>query len=346
MLAEVKLGIRFVGLGRLLKNARAFKQARAAIRGYITTICYWTLMRVGWLDEIDQKGHVTTEAFCAANHFDHEMLANVIRYLRRQRHLKERNGTIRFTRQGRKYLQAVTTTFDIFSAYQPFFQNLEKLIRGDVRRGDLHRIDESVAAGFRKAGAAFTFRILDQLITELAPSGMVELGCGGLDLGQYMAERHQKMRFLGIDHDRRFLDEAAQTIERFSWGNRIKLIDHDLFDLATAEQDFSAYSLVTAIDLFHSYYYESRERLLDLFRVLRSVFPEQKFLVSEMCLADQKAMARIAYPMVEHEFFHGLTGQRTFREGELEALLTEAGFTVRERWSMRNFAARIFLLFE
>ena len=116
MLAEVRLGIRFVGLGRLLKNARAFKQARAAIRGYITTICYWTLMRVGWLDEIEQKGHVTTEAFCAANHFDHEMLANVIRYLRRQRHLKERNGTIRFTRQGRKYLQAVTTTFDIFSA--------------------------------------------------------------------------------------------------------------------------------------------------------------------------------------------------------------------------------------
>ncbi len=346
MLAEVKLGIRFVGLGRLLKNARAFKQARTAIRGYITTICYWTLMRVGWLDEIEQKGHVTTEAYCTANGFDHEMLANVIRYLRRRGHLKKRNGTIRFTRQGRKYWQAVTTTFAIFSAYQPFFRNLEKLVRGEVRRVDLHRIDESVAAGFRKAGAAFTFRILDQLITEIAPSGMVELGCGGIDLGRYMAERHQEMRFLGIDYDRRFLDEAAQTIERFGWEDRVKLLDHDLFDLATAEGDFSDYSLVTAIDLFHSYYYESRERLLDLFRVLRSVFPEQQFLVSEMCLADEKAMARIAYPMAEHELFHGLTGQRTFRAGELEDLLSEVGFTIRERWSMRNFAARIFLLLE
>lgn len=102
----------------------------------------------------------------------------------------------------------------------------------------------------------------------------------------------------------------------------------------------------TAVDLFHGYYYEGRERLLDLFRVLRAAFPEQQFLVSEMCLADDKAMSRIAYPMVEHELFHGLTGQRTFREGELEALLEEAGFAIRKRWAMRNLAARIFLPFE
>ncbi len=346
MLDEVKLAIRLVGFGRLLKNASAFKQARAAIRGYATTICYWTLMRIGWLDEIEQKGHVTTDTFCAARGFDQEMLANVVRYLRRRGHLQEHKGTVRFTRQGRKYLQAVTTTFEIFSAYQPFFQNLEKLVRGEVRRDDLHRLDESVAAGFRRAGETFTFRIMEQLIAAQAPSGMVELGCGGMDLGQYMAKRHHEMCFLGIDHDRRFLDEATRTIERFGWGDRVELLDHDLFDLAAANHDFSRYSLISAIDLFHSYYYESRERLLELFRVLRSVFPAQQFLVSEMCLADEKAMARIAYPMVEHELFHGLTGQRTFMEGELEALLTEAGFTVRERWSMRNFAARIFLLFD
>ncbi|MGI9537139.1 MAG: hypothetical protein ACR2PB_08705, partial [Desulfocapsaceae bacterium] len=125
-----------------------------------------------------------------------------------------------------------------------------------------------------------------------------------------------------------------------------ELLNHDLFDLAGVNKDFSAYQLVTAIDLFHSYYFEGRERLLSLFRVLRSVFPDQQFLVSEMCLADEKSMPRIAYPMIEHEFFHGLTGQRTFREGELEALLTEAGFTVRECWSMRNLGARIFLHFD
>ncbi len=346
MLDEIKLGIRFVGLGRLLRNASAFRQANGELRGYATTICIWTLIRVGWLDEIEQKGHVATDAFCAANGFDHEMLANVLRYLRRRGFLVERSGMVRFTRRGRKHWKAVTTTFAIFSAYQPFFKNLEKLVRGEVLRGDLHRIDESVAVGFRMAGTAFTFRILNRLITELAPHGIVELGCGSIDLSQYMAARHPQMRFLGIDYDRRFLDEATQTIERFGWGARVRLLEHDLFELAASDADFSAYSLVTAIDLFHSYYYESRERLLDLLRVLRAVFPAQQFLVSEMCLADEKTMARIAYPMVEHELFHGLTGQRTFREGELEALLTEAGFTVRERWSMRNFAARLFLLLD
>ncbi len=346
MLAEIKLGIRFIGISNLLKNASAFKQARSSIRGYTTTICYWTLMRIGWLDELEQKGHVATDAFCASNGFDREILSHVLHYLRRRGHIEERNGLLGFTKMGREYWQAVTTTFEIFSAYQPFFANLEKMARGEIPRRDLHRIDESVAAGFRKAGAAFTFRILEHLIAELAPSAMVELGCGNIDLSQYIGERHPQMRFLGIDNDRRFLDQAAQTIVRRGWGDRVKLLDHDLFALAGANDDFSAYSLVTAVDLFHSYYYESRERLLDLFRVLRAVFPEQQFLVSEMCLADDKAMSRIAYPMVEHELFHGLTGQRTFREGELEALLTEADFTVRKRWSMRNLAGRIFLLFD
>ncbi len=346
MIAEIKLGIRFIGLGGLLKNASTFKQARSSIRGYATTICYWTLMRVGWLDELEQKGSVATETFCDSHGFDREMLAHVLYYLQRRGHLQEQRGEVRFTQQGHQYWQAVATTFEIFSAYQPFFANLEKMVRGKVLRRDLHRIDESVAAGFRKAGAAFTFRILEQLIAELAPSAMVELGCGNIDLSQYIGERHSQMRFLGVDNDRRFLDQATQTIGRRGWGNRVKLLEHDLFDLNGANHDFSAYSLVTAVDLFHGYYYESRERLLDLFRVLRAVFPQQQFLVSEMCLADDKAMSRIAYPMVEHELFHGLTGQRTFREGELEGLLAEADFVVRKRWSMRNLAGRMFLLFD
>ena len=178
------------------------------------------------------------------------------------------------------------------------------------------------------------------------PFRVIELGCGDVDLSQYVGERHPQMRFLGIDYDSRFLDQAATTIARRGWDDRVELLKHDLFDLASAANDFSAYQLVTAIDLFHGYYYEGRERLLSLFKVLRTVFKEQQFLVSEMCLADDKALARIAYPMVEHELFHALTGQRTFKEGELEALLTEAGFTVRESWSMRNLAGRIFLRFD
>ena len=57
-------------------------------------------------------------------------------------------------------------------------------------------------------------------------------------------------------------------------------------------------------------------------------------------------MARIAYPMPEHELFHSLTGQKTFAAGELESLLEEAGFTILETWPVRNLAARLFILFE
>ena len=65
-----------------------------------------------------------------------------------------------------------------------------------------------------------------------------------------------------------------------------------------------------------------------------------------MCRADEDRMKGIAYPMVEHELFHSMTDQRTFAEGELETLLAETGFTMLERWPVRNLAARVFLLFE
>ncbi len=139
---------------------------------------------------------------------------------------------------------------------------------------------------------------------------------------------------------------AGKAYASHGLGDPVTLLEHDLFELKADTFHFSPYPLVTAIDLFHGYYFEGRERLLELFRAMRSTFQTQRFLVSEMYLADEDTMRRIAYPMIEHELFHGLTGQRTFREGELEGLLEEAGFTIRERWPMRNLAARIFLLFD
>lgn len=136
MLGEVKLGDRYLGSQKMLKNATAFKQARSLTRGYMTTICYWTLIRVGWLDALEQARQVATDAFCASNGFDREVLGNVLRYLPRRGHLEEQSGALRFAKQGSEHWPAVTSTFAIFSAYQHFFENLETLVRGEVARRD------------------------------------------------------------------------------------------------------------------------------------------------------------------------------------------------------------------
>ena len=46
-------------------------------------------MRIGWLDELEQRGRVVTDDFCAAYSLNDELLDNVLQYLRRLDHLDE-----------------------------------------------------------------------------------------------------------------------------------------------------------------------------------------------------------------------------------------------------------------
>ena len=70
--------------------------------------------------------------------------------------------------------------------------------------------------------------------------------------------------------------DIRSSVENSDAVNRVALLKHDLFDLTPQAHDFSAYGLVTAIDLFHGYFYEGRDRLLGLFRALRQALPTQR----------------------------------------------------------------------
>ncbi len=347
MIQELRAALEALGPSVAVENMRRMRRARPEIRGYVTTTVTWALESVGFFDELERDGSLDLAAFGSKHSLDPELLGSACRYLARIGHLSEEAGRVRFTASGRAHWDAVNGVLRIFSAYEPFFGNLRGLLTGQVSRDSLRRDDDAVAMGFRQTGASFTFAAMGNIIErEGGPSSLVELGCGNIDLSLYLCRRFPALRCLGIDWDDRYLGAAKATIESEGLSDRVTVLKHDLFALDPSVHDFSPYRLVTAIDLFHGYYYEGRERLLDLLRAIRRAFPTQRFLFSDMCLADEERMRSIAYPVVEHELFHSLTGQRTFARGELEDFLAEAGFTLVKEWPLRNLAARLFLLLE
>ncbi|MDJ0864861.1 MAG: class I SAM-dependent methyltransferase [Myxococcota bacterium] len=343
---ELRAALEAIGPATSLENLRRMRRARPDVRGYVTTTVTWALMGVGLLDELEREGSVELSEFASSRSLDPELLASACRYLVRIGHLTEEAGRIRFSSNGRARWDSVHGVVHIFSAYEPFFTNLRGLIAGEVSRDSLRRDDDRVAVGFRQTGASFTFAAMGNIVEQEGFSSVVELGCGNVDLSLYLCRRFPELRCLGIDWDDRYVTAAKDTIASEGLSDRVAVLKHDLFALDPSVHDFSPYQLVAAIDLFHGYYYEGRERLLDLLRAIRRAFPTQRFLFSDMCLADEERMRSIAYPVVEHELFHSLTGQRTFAQGELEDCLAEAGFNLVKAWPLRNLAARLFLLLE
>jgi len=346
MKSEIRTLLELLGPGRLIGNARSMSQARQPIRGYVTTVVYWALMKYGLPQALMPGPAVSLKKFCEDNHLDAEIMDLLCQYLVRLGHMRQTGTDCAFTSQGRKFWEDSHGVLNIFSAYQPFFQSLESVLRKEDSLESHQRLDERVALGFRETGAKFTFAALARLLNRYRVTSLIELGCGNIDFSLHLCRELPELRCLGIDFDERFLTEARDTISTSGLSDRVDVLECDLFEIASSSQDFSGYEAVVAIDLFHGYFFEGRDRLLTLLKALRQALAGKRFFVSEMCLADEQRMRKISYPMIEHELFHGLTRQKTFAAGELQGLIQEAGFTLVEEMSARNLAARQFLVFD
>lgn len=343
MIVEILFALRHQSPKKILQNVRAMKTARAPVRGFVTTTCFWVLLDIGLIDRLEQAGEIDMERYCDEKGFDLNILGEVCRYLSRLGYLVLDGPRVGLTRKGKRFWSDTQGVLSIFYAYEEFFGNLSQFLRKEVDLADVKRRDLYVARGFRETGPRLTFDVLGKLIAPMGIDGVIELGCGNIDLSSFLAHAHPDMRFLGIDWDEAFLAQARQTVREQRLDGQVELLAQDIFGLSALRHDFSPYQLVTAVDLFHGYFFEGRQELLDLFATLKQTFAGKRFLISEVCLPDEDKMHRLSYPHVEHELFHALTGQKTFKKGQLEALFRDSGFRNVQTWSVRNLGARIFL---
>jgi trans-aconitate methyltransferase len=329
----------------ILGNARAMRKARGPLRGYVTTLCFWALMEAGMLDALAGGEGLSCKEFAEARRLNPEILDDIVRYLHRMRYLKMDGDRASFSKKGRKFWSDVQGVFRLFYAYEPLFSSLGAQLRGEAAfQKDLFRHEAEVAQGFAELARHFMFPILQRIIAREGFHSLVDLGCAEIELSSYLCEHDAAMRCLGIDSSPEVLADAQRKIERMKLGARVHVLWADIFELDRVKEDFSEYELVTAVDLFHGYFLEGEERLLSLFQKMRKVFPQQRFLFSEICLPTHSAMRRVAYPYTEHELFHDLTRQKSFAAGQLEGLLKRSGYQIDKQWNYNQIAGRICLL--
>lgn len=323
------------------------KKARSPLRGYLTTLCIWALVDIGLWDPLTKGESISLLEFAARRRLQADTLLSVCRYLNRIHILEIDGERIRLSQKGRKFWSDVYGAYHLFHAYEPLFSSLVGQLKGEVQFGpDVTRHENEVAQGFDELGQQFMFPIMDGLINEAGFNNIIDLGCGEIYLSAFLCRRHPSMKCLGIDNDPEVLEKARRKIKERDFESQIDLLLADMFHIDRIKHDFSPYQVVTAIDLFHGYYRDGEERLVKLFEIFYRVFKNQKLLISEICLPSPRQMKRITYPFVEHELFHDLTRQKSFRPGELESIVKRAGYQIEERWNFNEIAGRICLLLQ
>ena len=331
----------------LLSNVRSSKKARGPLRGYVTTLCFWTLMDIGLLDPLKEKGSVSPKDFAQQNKLNFSVFFSVCQYLHRLGYLSLNDCEVALTAKGLSFWKDVSSIFHLFYAYEPIFSSLSAQMKGDVTYGrEIFRNEDEVARGFSELGNKFIFKIIKSILEEQSLKSMIELGCAEAELSVFLCLEDPKVRCLGVDHSSRRIGQAQKKIEALNLTSRIQLLLADIFEIDRTSYDFSPYETVAAVDLFHGYFLNGEEKLLGLFQKFKKVFKGRYFLISEVCLPSFARMKEIAYPNVEHELFHDLTQQRSFRPGQLEGLFEQAGFAIKKRWPYHEIAGRIYLLLQ
>ncbi len=336
---------RFFSWGELLSNLRMMRRARSPLRGYVTTLSFWALIDIGLLDLLSKSSEISLQEFAKNRQLNENILFYICRYLHRAGYLKIQGDRLSLTQSGRRFWNDVFGVFHLFSAYEPLFSSLSRQLMNQASFGkNLYRREDEVALGFSVLGRNFLFKIMARIVEKEGFRSIVDLGCAEAELSRFLCEGDPQMSCLGIDYSAEMIEKGNKRIEDADLKTRVRLMQADMFEIDRLTHDFSSYELVTAIDLFHGYFWEGEEKLLNLFQKLRRVFSRQRFLISEICLPPEKCMKKIAYPYMEHEFFHDLTHQKSFAPGELESLLERAGFRIRKKWNLNKIAGRICLL--
>ncbi len=347
MLSQLFLAKRHISWNELFANIKAFKKARAPIRGYVTTICFGALMECGFLEALAKHETVSIPEFAKEHDFNEDILTHICRYLHRMDYLHLRNAQVSLTQQGEQFWQNAKGVLHLFYGYEPLFSTLTSQLKNEISFDkELKRTEDEIAAGFSDLAPRFIFKIMASIIREENFLRIIDLGCAEIELGAYLAQENENIKYLGIDHSENVITRAKEKIPLLNLHSRFEVILWDIFDIEKLRRDLSDYDVVTAVDLFHGYFSEGEDKLIQLFQSLKKTFHKQKVLFSEICLPPHSRMQGIAYPYTEHEFFHDLTRQKSFKEGELPKIMEQSGYTIIKTWNLNKLAARVFILAE
>ena len=331
MIGQILRLIKLFGFRRLKKMNSRHAEALPYIRGYVSTPCLWTLLNVGFFDDLAAQGTINLDAYAAEKKWDPFVFHSIIEYLDGLKFVRREKGFCRLDEKGKRFLEEPRGLFDLLYGYEPIFYALEDLLTGrKVYRRDVTRRLAAVARGSGELGRQLPYPVMQDMIRAHGFTTVLDIGCGDAEFLAVLCE-DPKIRCWGFDLSTEAVECAKQYVAKTGLNDRISVFVGDMFTLAEKPSECPKADIFTAMDVFHEYLYGGRERIARLLATLKKNYPETAMLVAEFCRQPHDRLRRRPTAFLEHHLFHNLTHQVILSQQEWEEMFRAAGYQVAER---------------
>ncbi|MDD4888768.1 MAG: class I SAM-dependent methyltransferase [Phycisphaerae bacterium] len=326
--------IKLLGLRRAAKMKKRHEKALPLIRGYAATTCFWTLLNVGFWDDLSAAGSLGLADYCATKGFDPHVLGSVCSYLDgiRMVDFDESTGAVRLTKRSRELLAEPRGLFELLYAYEPVFVELEPMLRGQKKYGpDVQRRTRWVGLGSGNLCRQLPYPVMIDMARRHGCKRVLDLGCGDGAFLMELASQAPTISGVGIDLDAPVVQLANQQIAAAGLSARLNAVVGDMFDVtAQSAASFGTVDCLTACDTFHEYLWNGDERVIGLLRALKSAFPKAVMVIGEFCKQSHESLRKRPTAFLEHHLFHQLTNQRIETANRWLEIFHRAGLHIRE----------------
>jgi len=344
ILEQIRFMRKIVGFGRLMRMRKKHSLGLGYARGYVTTICLWSLLNTGLLDELREKGAVNLAEFADRNNLDLAALESVCEYLDGLRVLRFEQGVCSLQKRGTTLMEEPRGLFDLLYGYEPVFRDLEPLLRKIKTYGkDITRRGEAVAKGSGELGRQLPFLAVRELVFSNGFRRVLDLGCGDLEFLFLLCENPEIICY-GIDNDAATVEYARKRLKEANLAHRITIEQGNMFAVKEAAQKFRDVDAITAIDVFHEYLSNGTDTISFFLRTVKRHFPDASLVVAEFFKLPQSWLRRIPTVTLEHHLFHSLTNQVILPIGEWVKLFESSGYQVVEKKLLHAIGHGYFVL--
>jgi SAM-dependent methyltransferase len=308
--------LKLFGFSKLRRMNSRHREALPFIRGYVCSTCIWTLLNVGFLDELSAKGTLDLDAYASEKKLDPEILHFICEYMDGLKFLRLEGGKCRLDKKGRRFLEEPRGLFDLLYGYEPIFYALEDLLtKRKAYRRDVTRRSDAVARGSGELGRQLPFPVMRDIIQGRGFRAVLDIGCGDAEFLGVLCEDRQ-MRCWGFDVSAEAVACAKEYISKAGLNGRISVYQGDMFDLVNKPSEWPPAEAFTVVDVFHEYLYGGQERIAGLLAALKKNFPDRFLIVAEFCRQPHERLRRRPTAFLEHHLFHNLTQQVILSEAE------------------------------
>jgi len=323
--------IRLLGPRRLLALRRNYRLTLPALRGYVITTVFWSLLEEGFMDRLKDGGRLSPGAYAGERGLDRGVLQSLCVYLEGAGLLALEGDECLLTPPGLAMLAEPRGIYELVRGYRPLFDGLGDLLAGKIKYGvDIAKEGEWVARGTGRLGSQLPFPIIAEVVRRRGYGRILDLKCNDGALLVMLAERGARRGF-GIDDDPAAIKCALSAVSAAGMGGRIDAWEGDLFDVGGLSERCGDIDLIIAFDVFHEHLCGGPGKIVKLIGKLGVSFPGAHLLIAEFCRLPEEKVSNASKPFLEHELIHGLTGQKVLSESEWEELIAATPYSIIEK---------------